>query len=315
MIKKNLFILTKILFLSLVFFASGVQCQNAYKTFHFQNFEREYLLHLPLDYDSLDNVPVLFFLHGLGGNIVEFDKELNLQKFSDEHRWIVVVPQALEAKEKFLWQTFDLGSMWNAGMEVSVLGVKIKHNKHIDDVGFLMSLLDSLSSEYKIDTDSIFFAGFSMGGFMCHRLAIECSDRINACAVISGLIAKTLAKQSPKGKLNLLQIHGTEDKIVSSLGKTSMIRPLRNLRIGISLDKTMNYWKQNLDCENEEKVDTLLDRKNDGLRFVKHSARNKTDNTKLQFLEVIGGEHKIYLDNNLYDIDYLDEIYHFFHGE
>jgi poly(3-hydroxybutyrate) depolymerase len=40
-----------------------------------------------------------------------------------------------------------------------------------------MAILDSLENNMNINTDSVFFMGFSMGGFMSNRMAIEHGDR------------------------------------------------------------------------------------------------------------------------------------------
>ena len=74
---------------------------------------------------------------------------------------MIVIPQAINEGN---------GTMWNAALMPS----------DIDDSGFLMALLDSLAVQYPVNQDSIFFTGFSMGGFMSHRMAIEHGDRINA---------------------------------------------------------------------------------------------------------------------------------------
>lgn len=125
--------------------------------FEWQEVQRPYIVRLPAStYD--DTPPVLFFLHGLGDNIARVDSEYHFSALADRFGWVMVVPQARNQGGY---------SMWNAAM----------YSSDIDDVGFLMALLDTLTAQHHLDPDSVFFTGFSMGGFMTHRMAIEKGDR------------------------------------------------------------------------------------------------------------------------------------------
>ncbi len=137
------------------------------QTFEWQGKQRQYLIKSPAG--QTGSLPVLYFLHGLGDNITRLDNEFHFQQIADRFGWIVVVPQALNE---------GYGTMWNAGLM----------NSGTDDAGFLLALLDTLAARGSANLDSVFFTGFSMGGFMTHRMAIEHGDRITACAPVSGLI-------------------------------------------------------------------------------------------------------------------------------
>ena len=141
---RNLLLIT---ILTILFSTS---CFAQIQNFEWQNVQRQYLVKTPENYESL---PVLFFLHGLGDNITRLDNEFHFQQIADNFNWMIVVPQALNE---------GYGSMWNAGLTASTT----------NDSGFLMALLDSLAVQYPVNQDSIFFTGFSMGGFMSHRMAI-----------------------------------------------------------------------------------------------------------------------------------------------
>ena len=135
--------------------------------FTWQNVQREYLVRTPANHDGL--LPVMFFLHGLGDNITRCDQEFNFGQIAEDFGWAIVVPQA---------RNLGMGTMWNVGMT----------NSDVDDAGFLLALLDSLTAQYQLDPDSVFFTGFSMGGFLTHRMAIEHGDRLPACAPAGGLV-------------------------------------------------------------------------------------------------------------------------------
>ena len=253
------------------------------QTFEWQGTQRQYLIKLPSV--NREPMPILYFLHGLGDNITRLDNEFHFQQVADEYNWAVVIPQALSQSGY---------SMWNAGLMAS----------SIDDSGFLMALLDSLAEQYPINLDSVFFMGFSMGGFMTHRMAIEHGDRITACAPVSGLITHSMSNLSAV-PVRMLHIHGTTDPVVGYDGNSQYF----GSNLGLSVDAILNYWKNANNCVDEPIIDTFPDLKNDGLRFVRYTYEGDAE---LQHIKVIGGNHTWYMSENQYDIGYLTEIHKFF---
>ena len=256
------------------------------QTFEWQGTQRQYLIKTPTV--NRETMPVLYFLHGLGDNITRLDNEFHFQQVADEFQWVVVVPQALNE---------GYGTMWNAGLMAS----------NTDDSGFLMALLDSLAVQYPINLDSVFFTGFSMGGFMTHRMAIEHGDRITACAPVSGLITHSMANLSAV-PVRMLHIHGTSDPVVGYDGNSQYFGG----NLGLGVEAILNYWKNANHCVAEPVIDTFPDLKNDGLRFVRYTYEGDAE---LQHIKVIGGNHTWYMSENQYDIGYLTEIQKFFVGD
>ena len=257
------------------------------QTFEWQGVQRQYLVRTPTQQQN--DIPVMFFLHGLGDNITHLDNEFHFSQISDQLGWAIVVPQALNE---------GMGTMWNAGLMSS----------SIDDSGFLMALLDALAEPYQLNLDSVFFTGFSMGGFMTHRMAIEHGDRIAACAPVSGLITFSMSNLTPVAPVRILHIHGTSDPVVGYDGNSQYFGGT----LGLGVDAILNYWKNANGCDNDDpKIDSLPDLHNDGLRFIRYTY---DCGTELQHLKVIGGNHNWYNNANQYDVSYLDEIYHFFKG-
>ncbi|MBO4573788.1 MAG: T9SS type A sorting domain-containing protein [Bacteroidales bacterium] len=277
---RNLLLIT----ILTILFSSSCLAQIQY--FEWQNVQRQYLVKTPENYESL---PVLFFLHGLGDNITRLDNEFHFQQIADNFNWMIVVPQALNE---------GYGSMWNAGLTASTT----------NDSGFLMALLDSLAVQYPVNQDSVFFTGFSMGGFMSHRMAIEHGDRINAAAPVSGLITTYMAGHNAVAPVRILDIHGTSDPVVGYDGGSEYF----GYQLGLSVESILNYWIKANGCTNEPVVDTLPDTQNDGLRFVEYVYPGTKE---LRHLKVIGGDHSWYHNANQHDIDYIDYIHNFFTGK
>lgn len=277
---RNLLVIT---ILTIIFGINGfAQIQN----FEWQGVQREYLVKTP---ENAESLPVLFFLHGLGDNITRLDNEFHFQQVADEYNWMVVVPQALNE---------GYGTMWNAGLSASTT----------NDHGFLMALLDSLAVQYPVNQDSVFFTGFSMGGFMSHCMAIRHGDRINAAAPVSGLISTPYANMTPVAPVRMLHIHGTTDPVVGYDGGSEYF----GYQLGLSVENILNYWINANNCSNEPVIDTLPDTHNDGLRFVEYVYPGTKE---LRHLKVIGGVHSWYHSDSQYDIGYMNYIHDFFTGK
>ena len=271
-------------FLLLTLLISMTSVRAQIQHFEWQGVQREYLVKTPAQ--NKEAMPIVYFLHGLGDNITRLDNEFHFQQVADAYGWMMVVPQAL-AQSGY--------TMWNAALT----------NSSIDDSGFLMALLDTLSTQYPVDLDSVFFTGFSMGGFMTHRMAIEHADRITACAPVSGLITHTMATYTPAAPVRMLHIHGTSDPVVGYDGGSQYF----GSNLGLGVEAILNYWKNANHCTGEASIDTLPDLHNDGLRFVRYTYEGDAE---VQHIKVIGGNHTWYLDENQYDISYFNEIHKFF---
>ena len=271
--------------LVLTFFVGNVFGQI--QTFEWQGVQREYLVRAPQQTEKT-TVPVMYFLHGWTDNITRLDNEFHFQQIANAFGWTIVVPQALDEGS---------GTMWNAGLYAS----------NTDDSGFLMALLDSLAEPYQLNLDSVFFTGFSMGGFMTHRMAIEHGDRITACAPVSGLITNSMSLQTPVAPVRMLHIHGTADPVVGYSGTSQYFGTL-----GLGVDAILDYWKNANGCEGDPIIDSLPDLQNDGLRFVRYTYDCETE---LQHIKVIGGVHSFYLNESQTDVSYMNVIHDFFVGK
>lgn len=277
---RNLLLIT---ILTILFSAN---CFAQIQNFEWQGVQRQYLVRTP---ENAESLPVMFYLHGLGDNITRLDNEFHFQQIADNYNWMIVIPQALNE---------GYGSMWNAGLTASTT----------NDSGFLMALLDSLATQYPVNQDSIFFTGFSMGGFMSHRMAIEHGDRINAAAPVSGLITTYMANHTAVAPVRILDIHGTTDPVVGYDGGSEYF----GYQLGLSVENILNYWINANSCTNEPVIDTLPDTQNDGLQFVEYVYSGTKE---LRHLKVIGGDHSWYRNANQHDIDYMEYIHDFFTGK
>ena len=311
----------KKLFLSIIFaFAALMLNAQEIKTTTWNGVERRYLEYVPATYEASTPAPVLFCLHGLGQDCQTVFDQSHFYEIAEEKGWILVYPEAMDyAIEIPTVGSYDFGNAWAAGVTITVTftiyGMPISYdftlNGTVDDSGFLNSLIDEMQSNYNVDADSIFFAGISLGGFMCHRMAIEHGERINGIASISGLVGTDMENLTPAANVNVLEIFGTADENIDYNNATVERMGFGPFVVGLPAEQTTEYWRSFNNCDEEAIFEQYPDTQNDGLTFEMYSYLNGDNGSRVSFLKVINGEHAWYSGGS-FDVDYETEIYRFF---
>ncbi len=91
----------------------------------------------------------------------------------------------------------------------------------VDDVAFTAELLDSIESQFCVDTGRVFAMGLSNGGFFSTVLACAMADRIAAVATIAGITHPDGCE--PVRPVPVLHFHGTADNVVPFDGGESVL--------------------------------------------------------------------------------------------
>ena len=88
-------------------------------------------------------------------------------------------------------------------------------DQEVDDVGWLIGMIDEAISLYGADPEGIVFIGHSNGGFMSHRMACEQGNRIRGIVSFAGATFDGFDENcADTGHPNILQVHGTYDWII-----------------------------------------------------------------------------------------------------
>jgi polyhydroxybutyrate depolymerase len=153
--------------------------------------ERTYRLHVPEGLDG--EVPLLVALHGGGGSGEQYSSASGWDSVADEEGFVVVYPDGTGPVPT-----------WNAG---ECCGFAARED--VDDVGFVVALIDQLEVELAIDPDQVVATGHSNGSTMSYRLACELSDRIVAIGVQAAPL--TYEGCEPSGPVSVLHVHGAQD--------------------------------------------------------------------------------------------------------
>lgn len=265
--------------------------------------ERSYLAHVPPQYDAKLPVPVVLCFHGAitTGRIQLHYTSMNDQ--ADAAGFVVVYPNGI-GRSKF-------ALTWNSGGVPSQVPEAQR-----DDVEFTRKLLDDLATVVQVDAKRVYACGMSNGGMMSHRLAVELSDRIAAVAAVGGTLA--LPNPKPQRAVPVLQIHGTEDRLVPWNGKD-----LLNGRIVVfrSVDATIDFWVKHDRCQTSPQHETLPDKDPDDETTVERfTYAGGTDGAEVVLVKINGGGHTWpggdinipLLGRTTHDVDANELIWEFF---
>ncbi len=130
--------------------------------------KRCYLAYVPPTLDRARAAPIVFSLHGFAANPDGQRANARWEALAAEQGFLVVYPQG---------SSFPL--RWNVGPQARLEG--------IDDVQFIVDILDDLADRRAIDPRRVYVSGFSNGGHMTHLLACALADRIAAIGIVEGM--------------------------------------------------------------------------------------------------------------------------------
>ena len=140
----------------------------------FDDIEHEFILCLP---EETKGAPLVLMLHGAGESADVMRRTTEFDEAAVPEGYAVCYVNGAVDKAS----THALKG-WNAGTAGG-------ENR---DTEFLVSLATYLENEYQLDTKRTFAVGFSYGGFMGYRLAVEAPDIFEAAVSVAGIMPLTM---------------------------------------------------------------------------------------------------------------------------
>ena len=228
------------------------------------NIERSYILYVPANYDGANSVPLVLNLHGYSSNAGQQMIYSEFYEIAETEGFILIHPEGT---------IDDMGfQFWNSG-----------YFSEVDDVGFLSTLIDTISSEYNINTNRVYSMGMSNGGFMSYRLACELSDKISAIASVTGSMSTNQINTcNPMNPVPIMQIHGTSDPTVLYNGDSGIE----------AIDEVISFWVNFNNCNTQPIFNNIADVNLIDLCTVEHYIYENGDNdTSIELYKIINGGH------------------------
>jgi polyhydroxybutyrate depolymerase len=263
--------------------------------------QRTYQYYAPNNADR--SAPLVLVLHG-GTSNAEAMREMTAYRFdqlADKNGFIVVYPNAI-------------GGVWHGCRSVDEDGPP--------DTAFLIALMEHFQSRWT--GSRIYVAGFSNGGDMALRMALEVPERVDAVAAIAAnLPSDEYDDCKPSSDhIRVMLVHGTDDPLVPYDGGRVKIFGVWDRGAVRSHPQTVEHFLKvaQLDGEPDER-ERFEDRApSDGATVIRESWL--VDGVPIVTNYVVrGGGHDIphparrlgaLMGNNCADINAVDEIWRFF---
>jgi len=167
--------------------------------------ERPFTLVLPSNYQPGTPAPLIIGLHGYTAESPYAQNYFALGKVADEKGILTVYPSGSKDTNGYLF--------WNATPACCNFD-----SNSVDDEAYLLSIIDFVSKDHTVDPARIYIIGHSNGGFMAHRMACNQSDRIAAIVSLAGATYSNPKSCNPTSPVSVLQIHGSNDEVISYTG-------------------------------------------------------------------------------------------------
>ena len=186
--------------------------------FGFQGRTRTAVLVTPSGLPPATGWPLVLLLHGAGGSGSQILDNDGWRTVAGRERFVVVAADGTPKTES--WRAMFVGNprTWNSGSRSGLsTAASSAATKDVDDVGYLVALLDTAAQRTRIDAHRVFVAGHSNGGGMSNRFAAEHPERVAAIGVMAGQLFPG-APQRLSTPVPLLQLVGDHDPLVPMNG-------------------------------------------------------------------------------------------------
>jgi putative tributyrin esterase len=163
-------------------------------TFHSVSLGRDmrYRVLFPRDYDGSGRFPVLYLLHGLYGNYLDWDTRTGLENYTSNLRILIVMPDADDS-----WYTDS---------------ATVPADKFEDYIA--KDLIAEIDGRFQTirNRDARAIAGLSMGGYAAMKFALKYPDLFAFAGSLSGALnaGQNLYIERPEFRAKLLEVFGPE---------------------------------------------------------------------------------------------------------
>jgi polyhydroxybutyrate depolymerase len=159
---------------------------------------REFLEYVP--HDISPHSPLVIVLHGslMDAKSMREWTGYEFDQLADQHGFVVVYPDGY----KHNWNDCHLKATFAA------------HIENIDDMGFVKGLIAREVAQHQIDEKHVYVLGYSNGGQMALRLALQAPQQVAGIAIAGASLQAAEDSSCPQqGAVPLLVVQGEKDPI------------------------------------------------------------------------------------------------------
>lgn len=247
-----------------------------------QKLRRNYFVHVPPQAAAGRPMPVVLSFHGGGSNAEVMRTYTRMDRAADRDGYIAVYPSGSSGLGgRFL--------TWNAGNCCGPAAAL-----QIDDVGFVLALLDDLEKRVPIDATRVYATGLSNGAMMAYRVAAEAPERIAAVAGVAGTMS--LQRFAPSVPVPVMHIHSTQDHIArydGGFGPPSTIADTRMYHAPV--EEMLRKWLDHNGCPlraaSVEPLSGQLGTPDEGHAAIRRIYRPCRSNVEVVLIQLSGVGH------------------------
>ncbi len=289
-----------------------------YESIHINDTLRRYAIYIPKDIGS-EKIPLVFELHGGGVYIEQMTGESGNKSpyklwmlLADKEKFVVVYPEGLNG---------SYGTpTWNDCRGNCTV------SSHADDVLFISTLIDQISSQYPIDKNRVYISGMSNGGLMALRLVVEIPDKIAAVSTVGASMPDTTKCIFPTQPVSILFMNGTADPNLPYEGGILSNPPNPSHGSVYPVEYSVKEWERINLTDTIPEIYTFPDLDpDDGGSVIKYTYTNGINNTEVILYKINGGGHAApsilerysslfenYFGKQNHDIEMTTEAWNFF---
>ncbi len=242
--------------------------------------DRPATLLIPQTADTTAAGSLIVLLHGYGSNSREVDLYFLFSQWVDKGNFALLLPDGTtnEIDDQF----------WNGTPECCDL-----FGAEPDDVGYITSLVEEAREH--VEFEHVFAVGHSNGGFMSYRLACEDLTGLIGIVTLAGGAHSTAEECRVPDPLSVLQIHGTEDRLVLYETGRLPTHPDSERRPVPGAWDSVSRWAERAQCDLDD-VKELPAINTDSVvagneTTVKQLASGCADGTVMELWTIEGGGH------------------------
>ena len=259
--------------------AAGLVRDNAIRI---DGITRKYHYYRPAT-DGAQALPLVFLLHGHGGSADALSGQTGhpapfkvWMELAESQKILLVYPDGMPGPDR------ERG--WNDCRADAVT------NPASDDVAFIRSLIRHLRTQFRIDPERIYSAGFSNGGQMALRLALELPEHMAAVGAVAAAMPANSECRTSAQPVSVLFMNGTAD-VLSPYPGGRIARLAAGRGTVRSTPASVRFWAD-LNRTRPVVVRNLPDLDpRDGSSVRRHDHNGGVRGTEVVLYEIIGGGH------------------------
>lgn len=233
--------------------------------------------------DGVTALPLVFLLHGHGGSADMLSGQTAhpapfklWMELAESEKILLVYPDGMAGP--------DHERGWNDCRADATT------NPTSDDVAFIRSLIQHMRTQFQIDPRRIYAAGFSNGGHMALRLALELPEHMAAVGAVAAAMPAKSECRAFAQPVSVLFMNGTAD-ILSPYNGGYVARRTAGRGTVRSTPESVQFWAD-MNRTRPVVISELPDlNPRDRSSIRRHDYNGGTRGTEVALYEVIGGGH------------------------